>query len=181
VNEHALLFVDTGSDGTAAPLRAVGGSAPDTLCMRTAVVAGAAPAFVECTQLILADDDVLHLYGVSAQECFERVRPLVGDAVMGVVIVVDDTRPDALAALDDGLVRFAALVAEVPLIVGICRLRAAGASGLDEYARHLAGRGLDAAVVAIDPCAREDVLYLVNMMVALVDSAQADGARPGAA
>ena len=41
--------------------------------------------------------------------------------------------------------------------------------------------GLDAAVVAIDPCAREDVLYLVNMMVALVDSAQADGARPGAA
>lgn len=170
MNDHKLIFVGSPGVGKTTAIRAVSDHPPVSTEVPSTEESRNTTVALDFGELTLADDDVLRLYGVPGQDRFEFIWPLIADGAMGVVILVDNSLPDPLATLDGYVTSFADLIGDVPAIVGVTRLCSDPVVAIDDYARHLARRGLDLPVVAVDPRERDDVLYLVNMIVALVDS-----------
>ena len=113
--------------------------------------------------------DVLRLYGVPGQDRFDFIWPLISDGAMGMIILVDNSLAKPLETLDGYLDSFDEIVGTVPVVIAVTRLRDGIGPTVSAYVDHLARRGLDIAVVAMDPRERQDVLYLVNMIVAMID------------
>jgi len=121
-------------------------------------------------EFTLADDEVLRLYGVPGQERFNFIWPLIAEGAMGMVILVDNSLPNPLDTLDGYLDSFVDFLGKVPAVVAVTRWRENVGPQLADYVEHLGRRGLELAVVAMDPRDRQDVLYLVNMIVAMIEA-----------
>ena len=170
MDDHKLIFVGSPGVGKTTAIRTVSDHPPVSTEVPSTDESRNTTVALDFGELTLADGDVLRLYGVPGQDRFEFIWPLIADGAMGVVILVDNSLPNPLATLDGYLTSFAELIADVPTIIGVTRLRSDAQVGLDDYVTHLSRRKLDLPVVALDPRERQDVLYLVNMIVALIDA-----------
>lgn len=168
MNTHKLVFIGAAGVGKTTAIRAVSDDRPVDAGALLIPALGNISVVLDVGELTLDDGDVLHLYGIAGDENFDALRPLLGEGVMGLVILIDSTRPDSLATLERHLTWSAELIGAVPAIVVLNRQDAAAATSPEDHVRHLAQCGLDLPVVAIDPRERDDVLYLINMIVAMV-------------
>jgi len=112
----------------------------------------------------LPDGEKLRLYGTPGQLRFEFMWDLVANGALGVVVLIDNSRPAPLADLDRYLDAFPVLVSEGRVVVGIGRLDGPGRPGVEDYADHLERRGLLVPVVPSDVRRRDDVSQLLNVL-----------------
>jgi signal recognition particle receptor subunit beta len=169
MNDHKLLFVGSPGVGKTTAIRAVSDHPPVSTEVPSTDEERNTTVALDFGELTLDEDDVLRLYGVPGQDRFDFIWPLIADGAMGMIILVDNSLPDPLATLDGYLDSFADIIGSVSAVVAVTRVRDGVGPTLPAYVEHLARRGLDLAVVAMDPRERQDVLYLVNMIVAMID------------
>lgn len=168
MNDHKLLFVGSPGVGKTTAIRAVSDHPPVSTEVPSTDDERDTTVALDFGELTLDDDDVLRLYGVPGQDRFDFIWPLIADGAMGMIILVDNSLATPLATLDGYLDSFDDIVGRVPVVVAVTRLRDGAGPTLPAYVDHLARRGLDIAVVAMDPRERQDVLYLVSMIVAMM-------------
>lgn len=169
MNDHKLLFVGSPGVGKTTAIRTVSDHPPVSTEVPSTDESRNTTVALDFGELTLAGDDVLRLYGVPGQERFDFIWPLIADGAMGMVVLVDNSLPRALETLDGYLASFDEFIGRVPAVVAVTRLREGIEPTLADYVAHLARRNLDLPVVAIDPRERDDVLHLVNMIVAMID------------
>jgi uncharacterized protein len=121
-------------------------------------------------------DLVLYLFGTPGQERFDFMWEILGEGMLGYVVLVDATRPDSL---DEAMSILAAFrkMARVPFVVGLNR-----ADGIDEGEEERVRATLDLApevpVVPCDATDRESVKsVLLALLYAVVDSLDAAAAN----
>lgn len=169
MNDHKLLFVGSPGVGKTTAIRAVSDHPPVSTEVPSTEEERDTTVALDFGELTLDDDDVLRLYGVPGQDRFDFIWPLISDGAMGMIILVDNSLAKPLETLDGYLDSFDEIVGTVPVVIAVTRLRDGIGPTVSAYVDHLARRGLDIAVVAMDPRERQDVLYLVNMIVAMID------------
>jgi signal recognition particle receptor subunit beta len=114
----------------------------------------------------LDDGSQVRLFGTPGQERFEFLWPILVKDALGLAILIDNSRADPLADLRVFLHSLAPELPKLSCVVGIGRLQTHARPSLDDYADAMAAAGWVFPVLPVDVRQREDVLMLVEMMLA---------------
>ncbi|WP_432719268.1 ATP/GTP-binding protein [Jeongeupia wiesaeckerbachi] len=116
-------------------------------------------------ELRLGDSEHLRLYGTPGQARFEFMWRILAKGALGLVILVDNSRPDPLKDLSIYLQNFAELIASSACVVGVGRLPAHASPTLDDYSVALDRAGASCPVVAVDVRDAEQVRMLLGLLL----------------
>jgi signal recognition particle receptor subunit beta len=120
-------------------------------------------------ETMLDGGEKLRLYGLPGQARFDFMWKIVARGALGVVLLVDNGRPDALASLDLYLDAFDGLARASAMVIGVGRL-AAGTGRVNDYHKILRQRGLRLPVFAVDVRQRADVLLLLEALLQQIEA-----------
>lgn len=173
MREHKILITGTMGAGKTTAIAAVSEVPPlSTDVANTDASLGKATTTVgfDLGLLTLDSGERLRLFGTPGQARFDFLWKILAGNALGLLILVDNSRPDPLADLQAYVDGFAQELRRVPCVVGVGRLPAHPTPGLDDYAAHLAGQGLALPVLEVDVRRREDVLLLLDTLLAQVEA-----------
>ena len=89
---------------------------------------------------------------------------------MGIVLLIDNSRPDPLGDLDVYLDGFAGELQSMASVVGVGRHESHPEPGIDAFVQRLEARGLMLPVLPVDVRQRDDVLLLIDTLLVQVES-----------
>lgn len=167
---HRILFVGPAGAGTRAAIAGVS----ETPVRPTAGKPGE-PGGMDLGLLTLDGGAAVHLLGAPGQGGFDIAWSALARDALGLVILVDNTRPDPLSDLGLYLEGFWDEFAGLPCVIGVGRTEECSAPSLDEYAAHLAQHGLVLPVVKADAGQREDVLLLLDLLLVQLEAMERQG------
>lgn len=119
----------------------------------------------------LGDGLRVRLFGTPGQQRFDFMWRILAERSLGLVILVDNSRPDPLADLRVYLDHFADLLPQLNCVIGVGRTLECPLPTLDDFADLLAERGLAVPTLAVDVRQRDDVLVLVEAVLAQAEAA----------
>lgn len=127
-------------------------------------------------EITLDTGDMLRLYGSPGQKRFEFMWPLLAQGALGVIVLIDNSRPEPLADLDDYLSAFAAQIGAGRLVVAVGRLDTHPTPSLDDYVAAVARHGCFLPVVGADVRRRDDVVGVLDVLFEQIETLAGDDA-----
>jgi len=127
-------------------------------------------------ELTLDCGDRLLLYGTPGQERFDFMWQILSRGALGIIILLDSRRHDAVADLDMYLgatMRNPAGAAHTACVVAFTHADQAHPPDLERVALHLQSRGVLCPVVTSDVRQREAVLTLMDLLLLQLEPATA--------
>jgi len=177
--EHKILFTGTMGAGKTSAIAAISEVTP----MRTearntddSVVKPTTTVGLDYGEVTLENGEKLRLYGTPGQKRFEFMWTILARGALGLVILIDNSRPDPLADLDMYLDGFAKLIAEAGCVVAVGRTETHPAPSLDTYAQHMEARGVVCPVLPANATRAEDVLQIIHLLLLQLESRTGDEA-----
>ncbi|MBL8297049.1 MAG: ATP/GTP-binding protein [Rhodanobacteraceae bacterium] len=122
-------------------------------------------------ELTLDTGHILRLYGSPGQRRFEFMWPLLAQGALGVVVLLDNSRPAPLIDLSSYLDAFAAPIESGRVVVAVGRLDTHKRPSLDDYVDAIAARGQFLPVVEADVRRRDDVLHILDVLFSQIEAA----------
>lgn len=122
-------------------------------------------------EFTLDDGMKVQLVGTPGQLRFEFMWGVLARGAMGVILLIDNTRPDPLADLRSYLGHFGAFARSGRMVIGVGRTVSHPTPSIDRYVAELARQGLLLPVLSADVRVRDDVLMLVNALLSQVEVA----------
>ena len=120
-------------------------------------------------QIGLEDGTVVRLYGTPGQERFSFMWEIVGRGAMGVILLLDGSSPAVLADLQTYTEVFRRIAPQQPFIVGIGRTQPEDDTQIAACLRVLETLQFAAPVFSVDVRKREDVLLLIETLLATLE------------
>jgi uncharacterized protein len=121
-------------------------------------------------QVDLGGGQVVRLFGTPGQARFEFMWRIVAKDAMGLVILVDNSRPNPLKDFAAYLDAYRELLPTMNCVAGIGRTLECPVPTVDEFSDLMAQRGLVFPVLSVDVRQREDVLMLIDVVLAQAES-----------
>jgi signal recognition particle receptor subunit beta len=116
-------------------------------------------------QVDLGDGQFVRLFGTPGQLRFEFMWQIIATDALGLVILIDNSRPNPLDDLAIYLDAYKDLLPTMSCAIGIGRTIECPLPTVDDFCDMLAARGLLFPVLAVDVRKREDVLTLVDTVL----------------
>lgn len=126
----------------------------------------------------LGDGEVLHLYGAPGQERFSFMWPVLARGALGIVHIVDNSRPEPLVDLAGFIDNFGAITGEIPGVVAINKSPPDTDTTAPVFEEYLAHRGLSWPVIDVDLRQRGDVLDVLEILLGLSEAEELEDATP---
>lgn len=117
----------------------------------------------------LPQGERLRLYGLPGQVRFDFMWKILAEGALGVVLLADNSRPQAVEELGLYLDRLDGLAKAAAMVIGVGRLEA-GSARITDYTDWLQRRGLCLPVFAVDVRQREDVLLLLEVLLQQIET-----------
>lgn len=125
-------------------------------------------------EVTLDDGAVVKLYGTPGQGRFAYMWDILADGALGVVILVNDRRPDPVADLRGYLDSFEGHIRRSVAVIGVTHVAPeSGEPAMAKYYDFLGGLGLDHPVFSIDARDRAQVRLLIETMAAIIAAGEA--------
>lgn len=121
-------------------------------------------------ELDLGEGERVRLFGTPGQARFNFLWGILATHALGLVILIDNSRPDPLQDLGVYLDGFKHLLPEIACTVGIGRTESHPSPALNEFGDLLAARGLLCPVLPVDVRRRDDVLLLIDTVLAQAEA-----------
>ena len=179
--EHKIIFTGTTGAGKTTAIRAVSEIEPINTDVRNTDAEFAkamTTAGLDYGELTLENGEKLRLYGTPGQKRFNFMWQIIGRGALGVVILVDNSRPQPLADLDVYLSGFRALIDEGACVIGVGRMETHPRPGLEQYSSHLESRSILCPVVQVDVRGADDVVGVLELLLLQLESKTAGTASP---
>lgn len=113
----------------------------------------------------------VRLFGTPGQQRFDFMWRILVEQALGLVILIDNSRPDPLADLRVYLDAFADLLPHMNCVIGVGRTLECPVPTLDDFADLLAERDLAVPTLAVDVRERPDVLLLIDAILSQAEAA----------
>ncbi len=176
MTEYKILFTGTMGAGKTTAINAISETPPivtDVTNHDTSIAKARTTVGLDFGQLTLDNGDRLRLFGTPGQARFDFMWRILAQNALGIIILVDNSRPDPLSDLDTYLTGFSEVLANTACTVGVGRMDAHPQPDLDAFASRLEARGLVLPVLAVDVRLREDVVLLIDTLLCQIDSSTA--------
>ncbi|MGJ7544287.1 GTP-binding protein [Variovorax sp. LT1R16] len=171
--EHKILFSGTMGAGKTTAIAAVSEIGPLSTDVRNTDESMTKPTTtvgLDYGELTLDNGERLRLYGTPGQQRFAFMWDILARGALGLVILIDNSRPDPLADLDMYLDGFAELIGRSACVVGIGRTETHALPDIDAHSRHMAARGVLCPVLPVDVRERAQVLQLLDLLLLQLES-----------
>ena len=119
--------------------------------------------------LNLNDHEDVHLYGTPGQGRFDFMWDILTEGGLGLVLLLDNTRPAPFHDLRLFLRAFERYIARSAIAIGVTRMDLNPSPGLGAYYDALSGTGLIPPVFEVDARVRADVALLVKALLISLD------------
>ena len=116
-----------------------------------------------------ARDERIDLYGTPGQERFDFMWDILTEGGIGLVLLIDNTRPAPFHDVRFFLKAFHDFIKKTMVVIGVTRMDLRPAPYIDEYHAQLHGSGLSAPVFQVDARSRPDVSLLVQALLYSLD------------
>jgi uncharacterized protein len=113
----------------------------------------------------------VRLFGTPGQQRFDFMWRILVEQALGLVILIDNSRPDPLADLRVYLDAFADLLPRMNCAIGVGRTPDCAVPTLDDFADLLAERDLTIPILAVDVRERRNVLRLIDAILSQAEAA----------
>jgi uncharacterized protein len=130
-------------------------------------------------EVTLSGGDKLRLYGSPGQVRFEFMWKILSEGALGVVVLVDNSRPDPLADLREYLTAFRDTVAGSRAVVGIGRTETHDVPDLADHDAVARSLGLSPPILSVDVRRREDVLLLLDVLFHQIEASESGDIAAG--
>lgn len=120
--------------------------------------------------MTLSDGSTIHLYGTPGQERFDFMWELLTEGAIALILLIDDSRPDALEQLHFHLGAFSRFIRSTAVSVGITHCDLGGGRRLGDYQAELEHAGFGCVpVFAVDARNKRDVCLLIEAALSVLD------------
>jgi len=149
------------------PVVGTEGTATDDAALRKAKTTVA----MDYGVLHLADGVKVHLYGAPGQDRFDFMWDILTIGGIGLVLMLDQARPDPVADLEHYMKAFGAFVERTggAMVVGISRMDLCPGSTIKPVREKLLAMGLNVPVFEVDARSRADVRQLLLARLSQLD------------
>lgn len=117
----------------------------------------------------LEGGEKVHLYGTPGQPRFDFMWDILVEGGLGIVLLIDNSAPDAMHRLDQFLRVFDEVISRTSLVVGVTKMDVSSTPGLNDYVNRLEAAGVRAPVLEADARERRDVAVLVEALLYSID------------
>lgn len=126
---------------------------------------------MDFAEIALEDNTNIHLYGVPGQRRFKFMWDIIIKNGLGLIILVDHSRPSPLDDLDIYLDNFSSFIKETGAVIGITKMHTANKEDLtiEDYFKHLKKRKLNLPIYPSNVIKRSDVITLLNSLMASLE------------
>ena len=179
--EHKILFTGTMGAGKTSAIAAISEVVPmrtEARNMDTSVDKATTTVGLDYGEVTLENGEKLRLYGTPGQKRFEFMWTILSRGALGLVILVDNSRPDPLGDLDIYLDNFAKLIADTGCVVAVGRTETHPSPGLDAFAQRMEARGVVCPVVPANATRSADVLQLIHLLLLQLEARTGHEAHP---
>lgn len=114
----------------------------------------------------ISDTEVLHIYGAPGQARFDFMWDILSIGTFGVILLIDNYNNYPRRNLHNFVSAFAQQIRDTRFIVGVTRTDLKADPPLEDYARWLGEFGINAEVACVDPREKDDVLFLLERLLA---------------
>ena len=119
----------------------------------------------------LEDGTIVRVYGTPGQERFRHMWEIIGEGALGLIVLVDITRENPVDDMMIYLDNFQALIDETGVVIGVTRNEQASNFSMDDLNNHLNANGLYFPVLEADPRNRQDMIDLLDTLMAMLEYA----------
>jgi uncharacterized protein len=173
MKEHKILFTGSVGAGKTTAIGAVSEIEPLSTDVRNhdaSVSKDLTTVGLDYGELTLDNGDKLRLYGTPGQARFDFMWQILARGALGVIVLVDHTKPDPLAEMAQYLQGFAELIANTGAVVAIGRFSEQSGPSLDDYAERAASMGVMCPVLTADVRVRDEVVQLLELLLTQLES-----------
>jgi small GTP-binding protein len=119
----------------------------------------------------LSNEEKVHLYGTPGQERFDFMWDIVSEGGIGLLLLIDNARPDPLEDLRFFVKSktFGEVMHKVPFVIGITRVDISSNLKQADYHQELQALGINPPVFEVDARSKSDVSLLVQALLYSLD------------
>ncbi|KRW57525.1 GTP-binding protein [Pseudomonas sp. TTU2014-080ASC] len=168
MSEYKILFTGTMGAGKTTAIAAISEIPPVTTDVQNndpTLHKEKTTVGLDYGELTLPGGEQLRLYGTPGQQRFSFMWQILAKGALGLVILLDHSRPDPVADLSIYLTNFAELIARTGCVVAVGRLDPQAYGELDSYAKCLADHGVICPVLSADVRDKNQVLALLDLLL----------------
>jgi signal recognition particle receptor subunit beta len=180
--EHKIIFTGTMGAGKTTAISAVAGKSmlrTEAVNTDTSVAKATTTVGFDYGEIQLPNGSVLRLYGTPGQRRFAFLWRVIARGALGLVILVDNSRPDPLEDLGMYLDNFADLVKTGVVVVGVGRSETHPEPSLDAYYQFLESRELMLPVFQVDVRESEHVLMMLDVLLSMLEISEDENVAHG--
>ena len=166
--EHKILFSGTTGAGKTTAIGQVSEIPPMSTDVRntdTGLSKEMTTVGMDYGEVTLDNGDKLRLYGTPGQKRFDFMWKILSKGALGLIILIDNSQADPLADLDTYLHGFAQLIEDTACVVAVGRTEAHATPDLEQFANHMATRGIICPVLAADVRDGQQVTQLLELLL----------------
>ena len=119
--------------------------------------------------LYLDDKTKVHLYGTPGQERFDFMWEILSNGGIGMILLLDNTRPNPIKDLQFFINAFKDLIKTAPLVIGVTKTDIKPTPSTETYAALLEKFEMRPPIFEIDSREKEDVKRLVLALLFSID------------
>jgi signal recognition particle receptor subunit beta len=120
-------------------------------------------------ELNLGKDGRMLLYGLPGQPRFKFMFDVVREGLIGVVILVDASRPNALASLNETLATYSDEIRTLPCVLALNKHLDPPMSLRREFQQVLHQHEMVLPIIAIDARKRADIVFAFELLFTLLE------------
>lgn len=120
--------------------------------------------------ITLEDNQRVHIYGTPGQERFNYMWTILAKGGIGLVLLLDNARPNPLADLHFYLNAFKEFIQNTGVVIGITRMDICNRFTLDDYRNSLLEQGHICPVFEVDARQAQDIKILIHALLAILQS-----------
>ena len=121
-------------------------------------------------EVTLSNGDKVHLYGTPGQKRFDFMWKILARGALGLIVLIDNSRPEPLADLAMFITGFKELINNTACVVIVGRTEAHASPDLNDFSEHLASLGVLCPVLAGDVRNADQVLQALDLLLTLLDN-----------
>ncbi len=125
---------------------------------------------IDYGEVDLDHGEKLLLYGTPGQERFDYMWEILARRALGIILLVDNSRPDPVADLNRFLDVFEQFSDEGAIVIGIGRTETHPKPKVEDYYREVEKRKLVLPIFAADVRRKRDVLLLLNALLSTLEA-----------
>ena len=111
----------------------------------------------------------MRIYGTPGQERFNFMWDILTQGGLGLILLVNNTRPDPFGDMQFFLNEFKAFIDKTQVVIGVTQMDVVNTPTIDDYHLQLESSGSKMPIFEVDARVKRDVSLLVEALLYTID------------